>query len=80
MRTMSQIDRSAGDPMDLDGFTCTNCNKELSNAYWHCMGCEWLRCKDTNYCTPCYAAHAHVVNESSAPNEVPAAFEAMAQA
>ena len=39
-----------------DDYFCKICNKELSNIYMHCDGCEDILSKDFNICTECYRA------------------------
>jgi len=42
------------DPFGSD-FFCRLCHRELSNAYMHCDGCEFLLQKDFNICTDCHS-------------------------
>lgn len=50
-------------PWSVDGYICECCGKELANAYWHCMGCEWLRGRDFNICSACHDGRAYCYNE-----------------
>mmetsp|Transcript_1622 Transcript_1622/g.2385 ORF Transcript_1622/g.2385 Transcript_1622/m.2385 type:complete len:1247 (+) Transcript_1622:125-3865(+) len=43
------------DPYGNNDFLCKMCNKELSNVYFHCDGCEKLLSKDFNICRQCHA-------------------------
>lgn len=42
------------DPYGSDYF-CMVCNQELSNAYFHCNGCEVILNRDFNICSRCYS-------------------------
>lgn len=42
------------DPYGNSDFFCKLCNKELSNVYLHCDGCELLLSKDFNICLECH--------------------------
>ena len=42
------------DPYGNTDFFCKLCNKELSNVYLHCTGCEIILSKDFNICLECH--------------------------
>ena len=43
------------DPFGND-YTCKICDRELTNTYFHCEGCEELLLKDYNICDECFTA------------------------
>jgi hypothetical protein len=47
----------ATDPYGND-YACKLCDKELSNQYFHCEGCETLLQKDYNICRHCFTTGA----------------------
>lgn len=50
------------DPFGSDYF-CLTCKRELSNSYFHCLGCESLLQKDFNVCKMCYNEKQWAVNK-----------------
>uniref|UniRef100_A0A7S2LBY8 Uncharacterized protein n=1 Tax=Leptocylindrus danicus TaxID=163516 RepID=A0A7S2LBY8_9STRA len=49
------------DPYGRDGFSCNLCQKELSNLYFHCIGCETLLMMDFNICKSCHLQQRYLV-------------------
>ena len=47
------------EPFGVDGYHCQVCSVELSNAYFHCDGCEYSG-NDFNLCTDCYVAKKYI--------------------
>lgn len=46
-------------------YVCRICHAELSNSYYHCMGCEELLAEDMNICLNCYEGAAYYKNIST---------------
>lgn len=59
--TCENPDLSHCNPYGNDYF-CKLCDKELSNVYLHCNGCERLLDKDFNICVVCYQGRAYAKN------------------
>lgn len=55
----SQKKDSSIDAYGNDYF-CKICQRELSNIYFHCEGCESLLAKDFNVCPDCYADRSKI--------------------
>jgi hypothetical protein len=61
------------DPFGND-YVCKICFHELSNTYFHCIGCETIMSKDFNICIKCFREESYLVNiEMSPPNVYPMA-------
>jgi hypothetical protein len=41
-------------PHTFSDYFCKLCSAELSNTYFHCLGCERLLSKDMNICQSCF--------------------------
>jgi hypothetical protein len=53
--TQENPELSPLDPYGDSDYDCKICRTELSNVYYHCMGCEQLLSKDYNICAECHA-------------------------
>mmetsp|Transcript_2478 Transcript_2478/g.3628 ORF Transcript_2478/g.3628 Transcript_2478/m.3628 type:complete len:969 (-) Transcript_2478:1192-4098(-) len=65
--THENPDTSAVDPYGNDDFFCKICNKELSNVYFSCDGCEKLLAKDFNICKQCHAEKNFMISVQMHP-------------
>jgi hypothetical protein len=59
--TRENPDSSPYDPYGNSDFDCKICRMELSNAYYHCDGCEVLLKQDFNICQECYSQKKFMV-------------------
>ncbi|CAB9515529.1 histone chromosomal protein 6 [Seminavis robusta] len=55
------------DPYGNSDFFCKLCNKELSNVYLHCDGCELLLSKDFNICIECHQERRYATSVQMHP-------------